>query len=264
MAKIDVLNIIPLDKVVVITGGYGHLGKAITASLLKNKAIVYVAARNEQKFRDIFKAELSNEESRLHFINCDINSSDSMASAFAEVIEKEGSLDGLINNAFVSRSQSPYEMSREDFNYTLDGSLASVFDAIKLAIPHLNEGASIINVSSMYGMVAPDFKAYQDCPEFLNPPDYGAAKAGVIQLSKYYASLLGAKDIRVNAVSPGPFPSDSVQENALFMKELEERTLLGRYGLPEDLAGIFTFLLSDAARFITGQNFTVDGGWTVR
>lgn len=264
MAKIEVLNIIPTNKVIVITGGYGHLGKAITASLLKNEAVVYVAARNEQKFRNIFKAELSNYENRLHFLNCDINSSESIDNAFAEVTKKERSLDGLINNAFGSRGQSPYKMSREDFNYTLDGSLASVFDAIKLAIPYLNEGASVINVSSMYGMVAPDFNAYQDCPEFLNPPHYGAAKAGVIQLSKYYASLLGPKDIRVNAVSPGPFPSDSVQENAWFMKELEERTLLGRYGLPEDLAGIFTFLLSDAARFITGQNFTVDGGWTAR
>lgn len=264
MAKINVLNILPTNKVVVVTGGYGHLGKAISASLAANGAVVYVAARNERKFQEAFAAELSSGGNQLHFLNCDINSSEEIKNAFAEVTEKEGRIDGLINNAFSARGQSPYEMSRDDFNYTLDGSLASVFDAIKLAIPHLSQGGSVINLSSMYGMVAPDFKAYEECPEYLNPPHYGAAKAGVIQLSKYYASLLGPKGIRVNAISPGPFPSDPIQKNAVFMQELKKRTLLGRYGLPEDLAGVFTFLMSDAAKFITGQNFAIDGGWTVK
>ncbi|MDA8566770.1 SDR family oxidoreductase [Schleiferiaceae bacterium] len=264
MAKISVLDSSPTGKVIVVTGGYGHLGKAISASLLKNGAIVYVAARNQEKFKNVFREELKTSEQQLRFLNCDINSSESIANAFEELIKIEGKLDGLINNAFGARGQSPYEMPRADFNYTLDGSLASVFDVIKFAIPHLSEGASIVNVSSMYGMVAPDFKAYKDSPEYLNPPHYGAAKAGVIQLSKYYASLLGEKGVRVNAVSPGPFPSEPIQKNETFMKELRNRTLLGRYGLPEELAGIFTFLMSDSAKFITGQNFAIDGGWTVR
>lgn len=260
----NVLEIRPVGKVVIVTGGYGHLGKAISASLLKNGAIVYVAARDQEKFENAFKEELKNSENRLHFLTCDISSSESFSRAFEEVVEREGELNGLINNAFGARGQSPFDMSRDDFNYTLNGSLSAVFDAIKLAIPHLREGASIVNVSSMYGMVAPDFNAYQECPEYLNPPHYGAAKAGVIQLSKYYASLLGEKGIRVNAVSPGPFPSEPVQKNEIFMKELRNRTLLGRFGFPDELAGVFTFLMSDAAKFITGQNFAVDGGWTVR
>ena len=264
MAEIGVLDTNPTGKVILITGGYGHLGKAITASLLKSGAFVYVGARNLEKFKKVFKDELKTSEQSLRFLNCDINSSESIANALKELIKKEGRLDGLINNAFAARGQSPYEMSRADFNYTLDGSLSSVFDVIKLAIPHLSGEASIINVSSMYGMIAPDFEAYKDCPEYLNPPHYGAAKAGVIQLSKYYASLLGGKGVRVNAVSPGPFPSEPIQENKIFMKELRKHTLLGRYGLPEELAGIFTFLMSDSAKYITGQNFAVDGGWTVR
>ena len=155
-------------------------------------------------------------------------------------------------------------MSREEFNYTLDGTLSAVFECIKLSLPYLNEEASIVNVSSMYGVVAPDFDAYLDCPEYLNPPHYGAAKAGVIQLTKYYASYLGKRGLRVNAISPGPFPNYTIQENKGFMEELKERTLLDKYGLPEELAGIFVFLMSDAAKFITGQNFSVDGGWNVR
>jgi gluconate 5-dehydrogenase len=231
---------------------------------LKSGAIVYVAARDQEKFESVFTAELKTSEERLHFLKCDINSTESITSAFRQLMNIEGRLDGLINNAFGSRGQSPYEMSREDFNYTLDGSLGSVFDSIKLAIPHLSEGACIVNVSSMYGIVAPDFNAYQDSSEYLNPPHYGAAKAGVIQLSKYYSSLLGDRGIRVNTVSPGPFPSYQVQKDKLFIAQLKKRTLLGSIGLPEELAGIFTFLMSDAAKFITGQNFVIDGGWTVR
>lgn len=264
MAKINVLDIRPTGKVIVITGGYGHLGRAICASLLESGATIYVAARTQEKFKTVFKEELKTSEQRLHFLKCDINSTVSIANAFRELINFEGRLDGLINNAFASRGQSPYKMSREDFNYTLDGSLGSVFEVIKQAIPFLGEGACIVNVSSMYGIVAPDFNAYQDSPEFLNPPHYGAAKAGVIQLSKYYSSLLGERGIRVNSVSPGPFPSYQVQNDSLFMTQLKKRTLLGRIGLPEELAGIFTFLMSDAAKYITGQNFVVDGGWTVR
>ena len=264
MAKINVLDIHPTGKVIVVTGGYGHLGNAICASLLKSGAIVYVAARDQEKFKSIFTEELKTSEERLHFLKCDINSTESISSAFRELMNIEGRLDGLINNAFGSRGQSPYNMSREDFNYTLDGSLGSVFDSIKLAIPHLSEGACIVNVSSMYGIVAPDFNVYQDNPEYLNPPHYGAAKAGVIQLSKYYSSLLGDRGIRVNTVSPGPFPSYQVQKDELFIAQLKKRTLLGLIGLPEELAGIFTFLMSDAAKFITGQNFVIDGGWTVR
>lgn len=264
MAKINVLDIRPEKKVIVVTGGYGHLGSAICASLLENGAIVYVAGRNQEKFKRVFTEELKTSNERLHYLKCDINFTESIISAFRELVNLEGRLDGLINNAFGLRGQSPYKMSREDFNYTLDGSLASVFDVIKLAIPFLREGASIVNVSSMYGMVAPDFNAYKDSPEYLNPPHYGAAKAGVIQLSKYYSSLLGDRGVRVNSVSPGPFPSYQVQNDRLFIAQLKTRTLLGRIGLPEELAGIFTFLMSDAAKFITGQNFVVDGGWTVR
>ena len=264
MAKIKVLDNRPTGKVIMVTGGYGHLGSAICASLLESGATVYVAARNRRKFTEVFVEELKTSEQKLQFLSCDINSSESIENALRELIKLEGRLDGLINNAFGSRGQSPYQMSRDDFNYTLDGSLGSVFDSIKLAIPHLSEGACIVNVSSMYGIVAPDFDAYLNHPEYLNPPHYGAAKAGVIQLGKYYSALLGDKGIRVNTVSPGPFPSYKVQENELFISQLEKRTLLGRIGLPEELAGIFTFLMSDAAKFITGQNFVIDGGWTVR
>ena len=123
---------------------------------------------------------------------------------------------------------------------------------------------SIINVSSMYGMVAPQFEIYENFPQFLNPPHYGAAKAAIIQMTKYFASYLGKDGILVNSVTPGPFPSEQISENSRFINDLESKTCLGRVGKPEDVAGVFVFLSSAAAGFITGQNFVVDGGWTIK
>jgi NAD(P)-dependent dehydrogenase (short-subunit alcohol dehydrogenase family) len=249
------------EKVVLVTGGYGHLGKAITESLVYHNAIVYVLGREKAKFDEAFQINSS-----LNFISCDISDSENIEKSLEEVLSIDGRIDAVINNAFYSRGQSPEEMLNEDFTYCLDGTLSSVFRVIKALIPiyEKQRKGKIINVSSMYGVVAPQFEAYNDFPEYLNPPHYGAAKAGVIQLTKYYASYLGQHNIQVNCVTPGPFPSYTVQENQGFVEELEKRTCLGRIGTPEDLAGAFVFLASDASNFITGQNIVVDGGWTIK
>lgn len=249
------------DKVVLVTGGYGHLGKAITESLIFHNAIVYVLGRDKSKFDEAFQSNPN-----LHFVTCDITDSENIKKSLDEVLAKEGRINTIINNAFYSRGQSPEEMLDEDFAYCLDGALSSVFRMVKAAMPIFKKQkkGKIINVSSMYGLVAPQFEVYCEYPEYLNPPHYGAAKAGVIQLTKYYASYLGQHNIQINCVTPGPFPSNKVQENQGFVEELERRTCLGRIGTPEDLAGTFVFLASDASNYITGQNIIVDGGWTIK
>lgn len=249
------------NKIILITGGYGHLGKAVTESLLHHGAVVYVLGRSAEKFRE----SLANHD-RLHFEQCDIGQASSIAAAMKAVAEKEQRIDVLINNAVFSSGQSPLNMSDEDWQKGIDGTLNSVFRCIREVIPYfLDQGSGrIINVSSMYGMVAPDFSVYDEHPQFLNPPHYGAAKAGVIQLTRYYASYLGRNGILVNAVTPGPFPPGHVQESAAFVEQLRNKTCLNRIGTPEDLAGAFVFLSSDASGFITGQNIVIDGGWTAR
>ena len=122
---------------------------------------------------------------------------------------------------------------------------------------------SIVNVASMYGIVSPQPAAYAGSPDFHNPPAYGAAKAGVIQYTRYAAVHLAPDGVRVNAISPGPFPSPSVQEDPAFIAGLAARVPLGRIGRPEDLVGPLVFLLSDASRYVTGHNLVVDGGWTI-
>ena len=253
-----------INKIILITGGYGHLGKSIVESLAYHNAKVYVLARNEKKFNEAFGDSKFFE--KIEFMYCDIEKHESFEIAFEEIIKIEKKIDVLINNAYFMKGQSPESMSNEDFNYGIDGTLNSVFRSIKAIIPYFikSQRGKIVNLSSMYGIVAPHFEVYDETPHFLNPPHYGAAKAGIIQLTKYYDSYLGKFNINVNCVTPGPFPSVEVQKSKGFIKELSKNTCLNRIGKPEDLAGAFVFLASDSSNYITGQQIIVDGGWTAK
>lgn len=252
------------QKIILLTGGYGYLGKAAAESLVHHGGTVYVLGRTKKKFEDAFKDHPEIGD-KLFFQHCDVAETESIKKAYESILSKENGIDVLINNAFYLDGQDPLTMTDEEWNTGIDGTLNSVFRSIREVIPFIENSKSprIINVSSMYGVVAPDFNVYKDFQEMLNPPHYGAAKAGVVQLSKYYASYLGNKGITVNTVTPGPYPPDSVQEKEQFIELLKEKTLLKRIGKPEDLAGAFVFLASDASAYITGHNLVVDGGWTI-
>ena len=170
----------------------------------------------------------------------------------------------MINNAAYLKGQNPEQITDKEWEFSIDGCLNSAYRCIREVIPQMKKQNSgkIINVSSMYGMVAPDLNIYEKYPQFLNPPHYGASKAGIIQLSKYFASYLGKFNINVNTITPGPFPSLAVQNQKGFIAELKNKTLLNRIGAPEDLQGAFIFLSSDSSNYITGQNIVIDGGWT--
>lgn len=251
-------------QVILLTGGYGHLGRAIALGLARQGAKVVVLGRSEAAFKAAFAEHMP--ELVLHFISCDVSSTASVTSAFESSRAIHGLPAVLINNAFYSRGNQPENLSDEDFAFGLDGSLGSAYRCIRAFIPFLRErgGGKIINVASMYGVVAPDFEAYTVTPQFLNPPHYGVAKAGVVQLTRYFASYLGKENVQVNCVSPGAFPSQPVQAHTQFIAELTQRIPLGRIGQPEDLQGAFVFLSSQASDFITGHNLVIDGGWTIR
>lgn len=252
-------------KIAIVTGGYGHLGRAMVRTLSAFNAKVVVAGRSQKKFTATFSpAEYQNIE----FKFLDITSSESIKNCYRAVLERFGHIDILINNASTVKGNSQENMSDEDWTYTLEGVVGSVHKSIRTIIPVMKEqkAGKIINITSMYGMVSPDFRIYQgeNCEAYINPPHYGAAKAAMIQLTKYYAVLLGEHNIQVNAVSPGPFPKEAIQqENQAFIERLKKKNPLGRIGRPEDLSGVIALLSSGASDFITGQIIQVDGGWTI-
>lgn len=259
----DVFNL--ENKVAIVTGGYGHLGTAMVNALLRYGAIVYVAGRSKDKFVEKFEQQV---DEKLFFIEIDIMKSKSIEKCFEKVFKDQGRIDVLINNAHSAKGNSQENMSDEDFLYTMDGVLGSIHKSIRAIIPYMKKQkfGKIINISSMYGIVSPDFRLYKgdDCEKYTNPPHYGAAKAGVKQLTKYYAVLLGTSNIQVNAIAPGPFPSLKVQnENPKFIERLKAKNPLNRIGVPEDLDGTVILLSSRASDFMTGQTIQVDGGWTI-
>jgi len=254
------------NKVAIVTGGYGHLGKAMVRALLDVNAKVIVAERSEEKFLETFSTD---EISVLSFMEIDINQSQSISSYFSKAIKEFGRVDVLVNNATSYKGTSPEMISDEDWTDTFEGVVGSVHKTIKAVIPVMKQHKSgkIINISSMYGIVSPDFNALykgDDCEKYFNPPHYGAAKAAMNQLTRYFAVLLGPYDIQVNAIAPGPFPNPVIQENnPEFIERLKKKNPLNKIGRPEDLAGLVTLLSSSASDFITGQVIQVDGGWTI-
>ena len=257
----DVLESFNLkNKTAIVTGGYGHLGAAMVISLYEAGAKVIVCAKDKSKFEATFKSIAD----KIYFQHFDISDIASIKNGYEEIFGLYGSIDILINNAVYSKGQIPELITDEEWSYTIDGVLNSVFRCIREVIPFMQKGSNgnIINISSMYGVVSPDFEIYKN-NSFLNPPHYGASKAAVIQLTKYFANYLAKYNIRVNAITPGAFPSKEVQQNIDFIEKLSQKTTLKRIGNPEDLKGAIVFLASNASSYITGQNLIIDGGWTI-
>lgn len=246
-----------------VTGGAGLLGSQISAVLAELGAAVTVASRDGDKCV-AYASELVNRFGGDHRgLSLDITSSAACKEAVKAVTDATGKLDILVNCSWTGKKNTFESISEEDWLFDIDVSLNSVFRMIKSAFPALKDSRGVIvNIASMYGIVAPDHRLY-DGEKYANPPSYGAAKAGVLQLTRYLASFLSPHGIRVNAISPGPFPYESTQkENPAFIERLGGKNPLNRIGKPFELKGAAALLCSDASSYMTGQNISVDGGWT--
>lgn len=252
-------------KVALVTGGAGYLGTAISEALAQYGSKLVIASRNAEHCKRLARQLTKDYGIEARGVELDMCSHASVIQCMEIVHNEMGSIDILINNASSGKpSIGIEEVSDADWLNGLDGTINGVFRCTKAVIPYMkkNKYGVIINISSMYGIVSPDSRIYGDSG-YNNPPDYGAGKAAIIQFTRYSACHLACDGIRVNAISPGPFPSAEVQKNKTFISNLENRVPLRRIGKPDDLKGAVVFLASDASIYVTGQNIVVDGGWTV-
>src|ERR1700733_3781717 len=175
-------------------------------------------------------------------------------------------LDVLVNNA-VSMTPKPFAaLEPADFEKTYASAVTAAFEAVRAARPALKAAArakgdaSVVNISSMYAAVAPDARLYAR-PEQASPFHYGPAKAALIQLTRHLAAELGPEKIRVNALVPGAFPPSGKMPPGPHPR-LAARTMLGRIGRAQEIAGPLLFLAAPASAYVTGSSLVVDGGWT--
>ena len=251
------------NRTALVTGGAGYLGTAMCEVLAELGANVVIASRDHEKCNAAAAALQRATPEGVRAIGLELDLLDPMSvNNCIQAVERDfGGLDILVNNAWSGKKNSWESITEEDWKYDIDMSLNSPFRMIKLAFPMLKARRGVIlNIASMYGHVAPDYRIY-DGTTFANPPSYGAAKAGVIQFTKYLASFLSPHGIRVNALSPGAFPHPPTREHKVFVERLSAKNPMNRVGEPSDLKGAVALLCSDAGSYITGQNICVDGGW---
>lgn len=252
-------------KSALVIGGSGYLGKEISSAFAELGGDVIVASRNVGNNIEL-ASSLTNTYPRVRIIPLEVDITDdvSVDRLFDDVsiLFPEG-IDVLVNCGWSGKKNNFESISLDDWNADLDVCLTGVFRVIKKFVPLLKKRkGNILNIASMYGHVAPDYRLYEG-EKYANPPSYGAAKAGIIQLTKYLCSFLASDGIRVNSISPGPFPFPLTQtENPNFVSRLSSRNPLNRVGVPYEIKGAAILLCTDAGSYMTGQNICVDGGWS--
>lgn len=239
------------DKIIIVTGGNGLIGKDIIRSIEAEGAICLN-----------FDINHDNDIDNLKF-NCDITDQNSVIDSLKLVNATFGRIDGLVNNAYPRTKD--WGVKFEDIPLTswkenIDWQLNSYFYMTQQVAAYMkgNKKGSIVNIGSMYGLVGPDFTVYNGT-NMTMPAAYSAIKGGIVNLTRYLCSYLGPDQIRVNVVSPGGIFDN---QNPIFVENYIQKVPMRRMGLPDDISPAVLFLLSDESKYITGQNIVVDGGWT--
>lgn len=239
------------NKIILITGGSGLLGKAFIDDIKKKGGVPINLDINNVD-------DLGN-----NVLNLDINNNDSIDRVIEIVMNKYSKVDGLVNNAYPKTSDwgNRFEnVETNSFSKNIDMQLSRIFAITKpvTQVMKKQKKGSIVHIASIYGIVGNDFNVYKGT-NLTSPVAYSAIKGGLINLSRYLASYLGSENIRSNCVSPGGVFNN---QNSTFVKQYSEKVPLGRMANADDIAPTVSFLLSDESNYVTGQNIAIDGGWT--
>jgi 2-deoxy-D-gluconate 3-dehydrogenase len=258
-------------RVVIVTGGAGLLGREYAGALSNAGAHVVIADVDEPRGRALAET-ISTRGPRALAIATDVSSKSSVTAMVERTLAEFGRIDVLVNNAaldpkFDREHMGHQETSFEDYplelwNRSLEVDVTGMFLCAQAVIrPMLARGSGVIvNVSSIYGMVGPDQRLYErpDGPAF-KPVAYSVTKSAALGLTRYLATYLAGKNIRVNSLTPGGVFNDHDEE---FVRRYSSRTPLGRMATRSEYCGALLFLASDASSYMTGANLVVDGGWT--
>lgn len=254
-------------RVALVTGAAGYLGRSISSILAEAGAHVLLNGRSAKVTELAF--ELKERGLKASTAVFDVTEKVEVEAAIKRVGTEYGRLDILVNNAYSGRTGTVETATGDDFRAAYEIAVTAAFRLVQVSQPLLETaarnnpgGAAVLNIASMYGTVSPDPALYGESG-MNNPPFYGAAKGGLIQLTRYLACHLAGSKIRVNSISPGPFPPPEIAvQKPDFFKGLCRKNPMGRIGDPDELRGPVLLLASDAGSYITGVNLPVDGGWT--
>ena len=254
------------NKIFVITGGNGFIGQSTIHNILKSGGKVICIGRNKNSAELLIKKNSKDFKKNYFFIKADITVEKDLNKIKKIIYTKFNYINGIVNNAYSGKTGAIEFSKKKNFENALNMNLFApfkiLFDLKKLLLngeKKFKEASSVVNITSMYGLVSPDTRIYKSKKDF-NPIEYGASKAALIQMTKYLACNFSPKKIRVNCVSLGPFPNKKVSKS--LKKQLIKKVPLGRFGNADEASKPIKFLLSSDASFINGSNIVVDGGWT--
>lgn len=244
-----------------VIGGAGWLGQSTVLMLAEMGASVLCADLPGRSAAFLDKASFAGD---ITPVDLDAHDTDALLPFVEKYAASHGIPHGLVNLTYAATPKRLADLTAADFDEVNHGNLTSAFiltRAVADLMATTGQG-SVVLFSSMYGGVAPDPQVYES-PMTPNPIEYGVNKAGMRQMARYLAVHYGARGLRFNTISPGPFPNAGIQEShPEFIARLSKKVPLGRVGAPVEIAGAVNFLLSDAASFITGIDLPVDGGWS--
>lgn len=277
MQKVAVQHLFDLTgKVALVTGGV-NLGYYACEALAELGATVVLTRRNQAEAESMAEKLSREKQTAVIGVALEVTDEENWQEVIGRIISEFGKIDILINNAGGRKvTQAQHDLRNKDhlidflehrplneWKYTLDSNLTSVFLGCKTVIPHMKKQKSgkIINVASIDGVVARDLRIYEGTGLSPTVPDYLSSKAGVIQLTKGLAVAYAPHGINVNCISPGGFFRNQPKP---FVDHYEKQVPMGRMGRDEiDLKGPFAFLASSASDYLVGHNLIVDGGYTV-
>lgn len=250
------------NKTIFVSGSYSYLGKSMCEGLGYYGANLILNGTNINKLNKL-KKFLSNKKIKCSIACFDITNYQKVKNYFKKV----KTLDVIVHNANKTLHTPLNKFDEKNYLKSFDTAILSLTNLVNSTTDHLKKSAkkngtsSIINISSMYGVISPDPDIYSD-PSVASSPQYGVAKAAMIHHTKYLAVHLGKYNIRVNSISPGAFPNSKISKDKKFVKKLASKSPLKRIGQPHELISSIIYLASKSSSFTTGTNLLVDGGWT--